>query len=91
MKTEIKEMANLKVRHTLATGGEVSHKMSDEVFSTDAQCLAYIKRKLSETYGKDWKKLHGDDLTMGKDGSPYYYFYMGEGDYEKYEVMAVKA
>ena len=81
----------MKVKNIKCIGGEVTETIYKENYNTPAKCRARIEEELEKTYGEDWEELHGNDLTTDGRGNPYYEFDMGEGDFERYEVVNANA
>ena len=77
-----------RVKHTIKIELDVTEEVFPEVYKTAEDCKNRIIEGLAETYGEDWKELHGDDLTTDTEGNPFYFFDMEEGDFEQYEVVA---
>lgn len=77
----------MKVKNTMKISGKVTEVTFPTNYKTAEECRARIERELRHTYGKEWEELHGDDLTTDKDGNPFYEFYMGDGDFERFEVV----
>lgn len=77
----------MKVKNTMKVAGKVTEVTFPTNYKTAEECKARIERELAKTYGKEWKELHGDDLTTDENGNPFYEFDMGEGDFERFEVV----